>query len=45
MNSKTKAFFVITLAAILSVSLVTAGSIQPAAADKDKDHEGKENKI
>ena len=39
MNSKTKAFFVITLAAILSVSLVTAGSIQPAAADKDKDHD------
>lgn len=46
MNSKTRAFFVITLAAILSVSLVTAGGIQPVAADKEKDHDkGKKSKF
>ena len=40
MNSKTSTFFVMTLVAILSVSIVTVRGIQPAAADKnDDDHD------
>lgn len=37
MNSKMHVFFVITIAAILFVSVITAGGIQYAIADKDDD--------
>jgi len=40
MNSKTSTFFVMTLVAILSVSIVTVRGIQSDAADKnDDDHD------
>jgi len=45
MNSKTKAFFVITMVTILSVSLITAGGIQPAVADKDDDDHDDKKKL
>jgi multisubunit Na+/H+ antiporter MnhB subunit len=40
MNSKTNTFFVMTLAVILSVYMITVGSIQPDVADKsDNEHD------
>jgi len=40
MNSKTSTFFVMTLGAILSVSIVATGGRQPDVADKkDGDHD------
>ena len=39
MNSNTRALFVITLGVILSASLITAGNIQQAVADRDDDND------
>ena len=45
MNSKTQLLFAMSIAAILSVSLITAGGIQQATADDDRHDDNRELKF